>query len=110
MQIPRYIKILLKSASFFAVATIAIMFILMAIDNSQASQLSRTTKSPQPSGEKINSQVLIFYGDTNNYVSETRCVSQDFFTSLPAKCMTSDGKLIQVNGVPSEPIAPPEDK
>jgi len=110
MQIPRHIKILLKSASFFAVMTIAIMFILMAIDNSQTSQLTQTTNVPQPSGEKINSQVLIFSSDTNNYVSETQCVSQDFFTSLPAKCMTSDGKLIQVNGVPSEPIILPEGK
>jgi hypothetical protein len=110
MQVSKYIKIILKCAPFFVVMIIAIIFILMANDNSQTSQLTQNTGVPQPSGEKINSQVQIFSGDTNIYISDTRCVSHDVFTSLPAKCMTSDGKLIQVNKVSSEPIILPEGK
>jgi hypothetical protein len=110
MLVPKYIKTILKYASLFAVLAISIMFILIAKDNSQSSQLTQAASVPQLSGENVNSQVRVFSGDTNNYTSESQCASQDFFTSFPAKCLTSDGELIQVNEVPSEPIVLPEGK
>jgi hypothetical protein len=110
MQTPKYIKTILKYVSFFAMISIAVVFILMAKDNSQTSQLAQSTNTSQPSGETTNSQIRIFSGDTDNYPLETQCASQDFFTSLPAKCMSSDGKLIQVYGAPSESIILPEGK
>ena len=65
MQAPKFVKTMLKWASFFVVMTFVILFILMAKDNSQTSQ-----GTFQPSDEKINSQMPVFYGEPGNYTSE----------------------------------------
>ena len=68
-------------------------------------QLPQVTRIQLPNSEEI----LRRPGDTLPGIASQECVSYTFFTSLPAKCHTADGRLVRVGGSESTPIfIPPE--
>lgn len=102
MKISKLPKNISKYLPLLVVMILVVSGLFIANDLRQALFESQFKTPTRLSIESVDPQWSAGFGVTG------LCASPYIYTSLPAKCRTTDGEFIQINGLPSNIVVIPE--